>query len=217
MPETGRPRSCAHKAVRGARHKSESRSLGRSAGGSPAVARAPCPRIPAISPRFRFMSLQAPGFDIGRERDAPAWSFYISCDVAGRFPKVLSRSVTHGYSHENACAKHLGVRRLDAALVLLPGVTPRRRRAAALQGASHRGTAAARAPHRNELTPRVGTLIGNVETPRRSGTPTRFSRQSPGKPDAFHFCVAHPTVRAQPAFGVRYCQLPPIHAARPAN
>jgi hypothetical protein len=34
-------------------------------------------------------------------------------------------------------AKHLGMRRLDIAFVLIPGVIPRRRRAAAVQGASH--------------------------------------------------------------------------------
>src|SRR5271157_792406 len=66
-------------------------------------------------------------------------SFDILGEVAGRFPGILSRSVTHGYSHENRCAKHLGVRRLDAALVVLLAVMPRRRRAAALQDASHTG------------------------------------------------------------------------------
>jgi hypothetical protein len=29
---------------------------------------------------------------------------------------MLSTSATHNYFHENVCAKHLGVRRLDAAL-----------------------------------------------------------------------------------------------------
>src|SRR5208282_43259 len=50
-----------------------------------------------------------------------------------QLPKILSKQC------DNACAKRLGLRRLDAAFGIVLTVNSRRRRAAAVQGASRMG------------------------------------------------------------------------------
>ncbi len=57
----------------------------------------------------------------------PAGVSTLFCDVAGRFAYILSRRITHGGAHEDSRAKHLGLRRLDAALV---SIAPRHSKAA---------------------------------------------------------------------------------------